>query len=158
MSKNNGQAVFKNNGKALRNGKPYEVGYRRPPQHTQFQPGQSGNPTGRRKGVHNLRTDVRHMLRIPIQVKEGGRSRKISTQEAVLMVVREKALKGGARALEHLLELANRFNNEPVAETASLPPNDRAILSAYEAEIAAASTSSPGLPRPEKRQRIKLEH
>ena len=32
----------------------YEVGYGRPPQHTQFRPGQSGNPAGRRKGVRNL--------------------------------------------------------------------------------------------------------
>ena len=35
----------------------YEVGYRRPPAHYQFRPGQSGNPAGRRKGVRNLATD-----------------------------------------------------------------------------------------------------
>ena len=37
----------------------YEVGYGRPPKDSQFRPGQSGNPAGRRKGVRNLMTDVK---------------------------------------------------------------------------------------------------
>ena len=59
----------------------YEVGYRKPPQHTQFRPGESGNPAGRRKGVRNLATDVKRILKVPVKVKENGRSRKISTQD-----------------------------------------------------------------------------
>ena len=27
--------------------KDYEIGYKKPPKHTQFKPGQSGNPKGR---------------------------------------------------------------------------------------------------------------
>src|SRR6478672_516037 len=80
--------------------KDYEVGYRRPPIHSQFQAGKSGNPAGRRKGLRNLETDVKRMLSTPIKVKEGGRTRIKSTQEGVLMVMREKALRGDARALD----------------------------------------------------------
>jgi hypothetical protein len=58
----------------------YSVGYGKPPTHSQFRPGQSGNPAGRRKGVRNLMTDVKRTLKVPVSVKEGGRSRKISTQ------------------------------------------------------------------------------
>jgi hypothetical protein len=35
-------------------GGEYAVGYGRPPQHTQFQPGRSGNPKSRAKGSKNL--------------------------------------------------------------------------------------------------------
>ena len=33
-----------------------QVGYRKPPVHTRFKPGQSGNPKGRPKGPRNLAT------------------------------------------------------------------------------------------------------
>ena len=77
----------------------YEVGYGKPPTHSQFRPGQSGNPAGRRKGVRNLKTDVMRTLRTPVKVKEGGRSRTRSTQEGVLHgVAREGAPRRRARA------------------------------------------------------------
>ena len=117
----------------------YEVGYRKPPQHTQFRAGRSGSRTGRRKGVRNLVTDVKRILKVPVKVKENGRSRKISTQEGALMVLREKALKGDARSLDRLLEYASRFNND-AGEIGLAPcPEDQAILAAYVAEAAAAA-------------------
>jgi len=122
--------------------KDYPVGYRKPPVHSRFQPGQSGNPAGRRKGLRNLETDVKRMFSTPIKVKEGGRTRIKSTQEAVLMVMREKALRGDARALDRSLALAERFNNA-AAETAAaqaLDADDRAILDAYVAKRADAAT------------------
>jgi Family of unknown function (DUF5681) len=87
-----------------RNG--YEVGYCKPPTHSQFQPGRSGNPAGRRKGLRNLATDVKRMLATTVKVKEGGRTRTLSTQETLLRVLREKALGGDQRALDLLLGLA----------------------------------------------------
>jgi hypothetical protein len=61
----------------------------------------------------------------------------------MLMVLREKALKGDARALDRFVELANRFNNEPAPEVAqTLSDDDREILAAYAAEIAASTTST----------------
>jgi hypothetical protein len=122
----------------------YEVGYRKPPKHTQFRAGQSGNASGRRKGMRNLMTDVRRTLKVPVKVKDGGQSRKVSTQEGALMLLREKALKGDARALDRLIELALRFNND-AGETGSaqaLCADDQAILDSYTAEIAAAAKTS----------------
>ena len=40
----------------------YEVGYRKPPKHTRFKPGQSGNLRGRPKGTKNLKTDLMEEL------------------------------------------------------------------------------------------------
>src|SRR5947208_2668520 len=118
----------------------YTVGYGKPPTHSQFRPGRSGNPAGRRKGVRNLATDVKRTLMVPVKVKKDGRTRKISTQEGALMRLREKALQGDARALDRLLELASRFNNDAgeIGLTQELAADDQAILDSYRAEIAAS--------------------
>jgi hypothetical protein len=124
-----------------RDGKGYTVGYGKPPQHSRFSPGRSGNPAGRPKGARNLATDVKRTLKMPVKVNEGGRSRKISTQAGMLMLLREKVLKGDARALDRLVELAIRFNNDSGSEVAhSLSTEDQAILEAYTKELAASST------------------
>ena len=130
----------------------YAVGYRKPPMQTRFQEGYSGNPSGRRKGVRNLKTDVKRTLATPVKVKERGRTRKKSTQEIALMVLREKALHGDARALERLIELAKLFNNDTAeaGPAQPLPADDQAILDAYVAERAAAECFRP---RPIRRDR-----
>lgn len=75
-------------------------------------------------------------------------ARTRSTQEAALMVLREQALKGNTRALDRLLELALRFNNDEGELAQQLPGADQAILAAYVAQFAAAAKSSAtgGLP------------
>jgi len=123
----------------------YEVGYGKPPKHTQFRPGQSGNPAGRPAGVHNLKTDVKRTLAAPVKVTEGGRTRKRSSQEAALKVLLRKAFGGDGRALDRLFDLAARFNNDTAeagpAQVASA--DDRAILAAYAAEAVAAAKTQP---------------
>jgi hypothetical protein len=111
---------------------------------SRFRPGQSGNPAGRPKGVRNFETDLKRTLTVPVKVKEGGRTRKISTQEGVLMRLREKALQGDARARDRVLELAERFNNDAgeSGPAQALAADDQAILAAYVAEFAAAAKPS----------------
>jgi hypothetical protein len=114
----------------------YTVGYRKPPLHSQFRPGQSGNPAGRAKAVRNLSTDVRQILKAPVKVNEGGYARTASTQEGMLLKLREKALKGDARAVDRLLGLASRYNNDPGGTSVqTLDADDQAILAAYADEI-----------------------
>jgi hypothetical protein len=66
------------------------VGYRRPPEHRRFKPGQSGNPKGRPKGTRNFKTDLKSTLKIPVNVTRAGKPHHISTQQAVLLRLREK--------------------------------------------------------------------
>ena len=119
----------------------YAVGYGKPPKHTQFQPGESGNEKGRPKGVRNFMTDVKRTLGTPVKVTEGGRARTRSTQQGALMVLREKALRGDGRALDRLLELALCFNNDAAAigPAQARSVDDQAILSANVAEITGAA-------------------
>jgi hypothetical protein len=44
------------------NKKKKKVGYKRPPEETQFKPGESGNPAGRPPGSKNLKTILRAVL------------------------------------------------------------------------------------------------
>ena len=95
----------------------YEVGYAKPPKDTQFQKGQSGNKKGRPKGSRNFASDVDDILNAKITVNERGRPRTVSTQLAVLMRLREKALKGDARALDRLLSMADERSAEREAQS-----------------------------------------
>ena len=58
------------------------------------------------------------------------------------MLLREKALKGDSRALDQLLNLSVRFNNEQFEFNTDqeLSSEDQAILDAFRAEV---MTSSP---------------
>jgi len=114
-----------------------KVGYGRPPVHTQFKPGQSGNPRGRKKGTLNFATDLKRTLEAPITLTDPGKKpRKVSTQTAVLLRLREKALKGDARALDRLLELARIFHTGPITEpTTAISSDDQAILDAFREQV-----------------------
>jgi hypothetical protein len=116
----------------------FAVGYKKPPQHSRFQPGRSGNPRGKQKGVRNFGTDVKRTLEVPVRLNDQGRARRVSTQEAALLRLREKALKGDARSIVQILELAKIFNNSTAVESAgdkALAAEDQAILDAYAEEV-----------------------
>src|SRR5260370_7109671 len=130
-----------------------ETGYKKPPEHRRLQPGRWGKPRGKQKGVRNLGSDVKRTLEVPVRLNEQGRARRVSTQEAALLRLREKALKGDARSLDQFLELAKTFNNSAAVESVgdeALAAEDQAILDAYAQEVrsrppSGAITGRPGV-------------
>jgi hypothetical protein len=78
-------------------GTSYVIGYRRPPLHTRFQPGVSGNPSGRAKGSKNLKTLFHEILNEEISLREGGEVKKITKAEAVLRGLVIGAIKSDPR-------------------------------------------------------------
>jgi hypothetical protein len=115
----------------------FAVGYKKPPRHSRFQPGQSGNPRGRQKSVRNLATDVKRMLEVPVRLNDQGKARRVSTQEAALLRLREKALMGDARSLAQFLQLAKIFNSSAVTSAGgeALAAEDQVILDAFAEDI-----------------------
>lgn len=87
---------------------PVRIGYKSPPVQTRFQPGQSGNPSGRPKGVQNFRTLFNKILNEKIAVREGSEVRKVSKAEAILRTVVVGALKGDVRHTAMLVKLAEQ--------------------------------------------------
>jgi hypothetical protein len=108
----------------------YEVGYGRPPTHTRFRPGRSGNPKGRPKGAKNETTILQEIMNRPIEIREAGRLRKISVLAAILLKFAENALKGDPRSATFLL---NRYGlterNAPQPD--GLDQDDRELLDSY---------------------------
>ncbi len=109
----------------------HPVGYKKPPRHTQFKPGQSGNAKGRPKGSKNFATVIEKELRTPIEVTEGGKRKRISKREAVVKQTVNKAAAGDPKATAILLNEA-RFHesqNPPlVAQSAQVSPEDQVVM------------------------------
>src|SRR5882757_1806112 len=102
------------------NDKKGSVGRGRPPEHTRFEKGKSGNPRGRPRGARNLKTDVMEELREYIVVREGEHPRRISKQRAIIKSLVNRTLKGDSRAAHTLMSVVFR-TLDPEAE--SLPPS-----------------------------------
>lgn len=122
---------------------PDEVGYGKPPKHTRFRPGQSGNPKGRPKGIRNFKSDVRATLKAPVRVTKDGTPRRITTQEAALLRLREKALAGDARALDKLLEFARIYDDEAIVDV-KLSADDEALLEIYTSRVLSGAADAGG--------------
>jgi hypothetical protein len=79
------------------------VGYRKPPRHSQFKKGTSGNPKGRRKGSINFATHIENALNEKVIVNENGRRKKISKKEAAAKQFANKAASGDPKSIGLLL-------------------------------------------------------
>lgn len=123
----------------------YEVGYARPPKAHRFKPGQSGNPKGRPKGAKGLNATVRKTMEQKIAVRSNGRTRKVSTFEALILKLREKALQGDGKAMDRLIALyraaAPAEDSDVVDEQHVSSATDDAILARFLADAIAASTA-----------------
>jgi Family of unknown function (DUF5681) len=82
---------------------PYTVGYGKPPQHTRFAKGRSGNPKGRPKGAKNFRTEIQEELDTRVPITVCGKPRRITMRKAVAKQLVTKAAAGDLKAMPPLL-------------------------------------------------------
>jgi uncharacterized protein DUF5681 len=129
-----------------KNGSNYLVGYGCPPQHTRFQPGQYGNPSGRPKGTKNLKTDLMEELAERISISEGGKPKKLSKQRALVKSLTAKAIKGDARAIGILLNLMLKVlqGAEEATESDFVSDDDVAALEIYAARVLSGAAERLG--------------
>ena len=99
----------------------YEVGYGKPPKEGQIKPGEVRNPKGRGKGTRNLKTDLHEELRETLAVREGGRTRKMSKQRALVKRYVNDALNGDKRAAGIVFPLILRLFDPADADTQAPP-------------------------------------
>lgn len=115
----------------------YEVGYGKPPEHTRFRKGESGNPKGRPKGSKNLKTELAEELQERVAVKEGGRRCEVSKQRAMIKSLMARALQGDARAATLIINMVARFLDQTEENDleAPLSADDLAILERFKAKV-----------------------
>ncbi len=112
----------------------YEVGYGRPPCHTRFKTGQSGNPAGRPRGSKNFRTLLDAALDEKVPVVENGRRRQISKREAVAQQLVNKSAGADLRAIKILFDIFKDERDPTLPEgdsagdPAVLEPSDQAMI------------------------------
>ena len=94
------------------------VGYGRPPKHSRFKPGESGNPRGRPKGARGLSELIAKELNSSVTVIENGRRTKIKRRVALAKRLVGDALVGKKSSIDHVM-MADRQVMETLRKIAT---------------------------------------
>jgi len=93
-----------------------EVGPGRPPKHSRFKKGESGNPKGRPKGSFNLRTIFERALREKVRIREKGRYKDAKKWEVAMRQLANRAAGGDLPAIRLILIYGPALLDSPSAE------------------------------------------
>jgi hypothetical protein len=107
----------------------YEVGYCRPPARHRFRPGQSGNPTGQRKGsqVRTITDELNEIAATKVTIRDGQRTRKVSLIKAIFLAHGMNGAKGDVRSAALFLNQVHKMgllNHQVSDEIRTGPPNN----------------------------------
>jgi Family of unknown function (DUF5681) len=98
----------------------YEVGYGKPPLHSRFKKGHSGNPRGPR--AKDLPALLVQALNEPVVVCAGGTTRQITKREAVIAQLVDKSAGADLRATKMLIDMLKEIEKRAGPPTHPEPP------------------------------------
>ena len=117
----------------------YAVGYGKPPRHTRFKRGRSGNPKGRPPGKKDLQTVLSEALQEPvIVVRDDGRRQKITKLEAAITQLANRAASGDLKATQQLLALHREIEGRSPPDSndpATITETDQQIIERIQARF-----------------------
>jgi uncharacterized protein DUF5681 len=108
----------------------YEVGYGKPPRHSRFRKGRSGNPKGRPRGSKSLATLFAEALDETVVVKEDGRRRAITKREAIVKQLVNRSAGADLAAMRMLLGMAQALEGRADPGADGTEPGDRSTAEA----------------------------
>ena len=113
------------------------TGYKKPPQHTQFKQGQSGNLKGRPKGSRNLSTELRAELKERISISEGGVKRMVSKQRGLVKTLYARSIKGDGKAMDQILKLIGTCLDDDVPSSSpeAISVEDQRVIDLFEERV-----------------------
>jgi hypothetical protein len=101
----------------------YEVGYGRPPLHTRFKPGQSGNPRGRPSGQKSVvRLLLEALAERAVVVGADGKRRKVAKHKLGVARLADRFAEGDPNATRIVLDLLWQVERRTPSEPAERPP------------------------------------
>ncbi len=106
----------------------YRVGNKRPPLHSRFRKGQSGNPEGARR--HRKRpTQLAALIEEALNARLAHSRRPVTRREAIVAAIVEKSASGDVRALKLLLDLVQKtgLDREIITEDDATAARQRLI-------------------------------
>ena len=113
---------------AKRKTRDYEIGYGKPPEHTRFKKGESGNNKGRKKASPQAADVLLNTIHRMISVSENGSRRSMTKLEAAFTQIVNKAVAGNPRSMQILAQLLKMLGvldparaSEPLVITARIP-------------------------------------
>ena len=121
----------------------YQVGYGKPPRHTRFKKGQSGNPRGRPPGAKNLPTLLSEALNERVIVTDNGGQRSITKRQAIITQLVNRSATADLRAIKILLDILQNIeaHTEPASlETSAFTLADEKVIEQLKARFSKAET------------------
>ncbi|MBR2536535.1 MAG: hypothetical protein IKE66_10730 [Hyphomicrobium sp.] len=95
-----------------------EVGYCKPPKHSRFKPGQSGNTRGRPRKNRSIEAMIKRELDQTVVLKEGGREIRLSKREALIKQLVNRAISGDQKPMQLVLSHLEKHKDiEPFTAT-----------------------------------------
>jgi hypothetical protein len=92
----------------------YEVGYKKPPRHSQFKPGNRANPHGRGKRKLRMEAEIfNEVMNDFAEYHQGGKAKRAPRIEVLIRCYGAAALNGDVAAAANLLKLREKFEKLP---------------------------------------------
>lgn len=121
----------------------YKVGYGNPPIQSRFQPGQSGNPSGRPKGSRNINTVVREALLEQVTITHNGRTKKVAAQDALILRYLGFAMSGKAAFGKIMADLwRHASKDDGVSDSPDLSADEKAEFDTLVKRIRSGAVST----------------
>jgi predicted DNA-binding ribbon-helix-helix protein len=125
----------------------YQVGYGKPPRHTRFKKGQSGNSRGRPPEAKNLSTMLDQELNQRVVVAEDGKRKAITKWRAFIKQLVDRAAAGDLRAGKLILDLYSGTESRAEAkssQTADFTDADLKVIEQLNAQLPGKKRGSDG--------------
>ena len=92
-------------------GPSYEVGYGKPPAHSRFRKGVSGNPRGRKSGSRNVASLLTEALDARVDVTEKGKRKKKTMLGVIITQLVRKSANADLKATDMVLALEEKHES-----------------------------------------------